>query len=113
MYLDPHTTQPASPEEGMEEGEVEEEEDCSYHCPRYRTTGGGRGEKEHVKEIGSKRIRIRNTENETIISDRVEFLFLTWTQVCLWLSSAGVILYCTVLSASIRPACTILYRILN
>lgn len=34
MYLDPHTTQPASPEEGMEEGEVEEEEDCSYHCPR-------------------------------------------------------------------------------
>ena len=36
MYLDPHTTQPASPEEGMEEGEVEEEEDCSYHCPRYR-----------------------------------------------------------------------------
>ena len=34
IYLDPHTTQPASPAEGLEEGEVEEQEDSSYHCPR-------------------------------------------------------------------------------
>jgi len=33
IYLDPHTTQPATPEE-MEEGEMEEEGDSSYHCSR-------------------------------------------------------------------------------
>jgi len=33
VFLDPHTTQPATPEQ-VEEGEVHEEEDASYHCPR-------------------------------------------------------------------------------
>jgi len=33
VYLDPHTTQPATPEQ-VEEEEVQEEEDQSYHCPR-------------------------------------------------------------------------------
>ena len=33
LFLDPHTTQPATPEQ-VEEGEVHEEEDASYHCPR-------------------------------------------------------------------------------
>jgi cysteine protease ATG4 len=34
IFLDPHTTQPATPEDGVEAGEVEEEADSSYHCPR-------------------------------------------------------------------------------
>ena len=34
VFLDPHTTQPATPEQ-VEEGEVHEEEDASYHCPRF------------------------------------------------------------------------------
>ena len=36
VFLDPHTTQPATPEQ-VEEGEVHEEEDASYHCPRFGT----------------------------------------------------------------------------